>query len=531
MKRIAFTCIVAMTLCGLVAIPAVLAQENHNHAEYHHYKLVDMGTFGGVISSINFAGDAGNAAVNQRGVTVGFSATSTPKLPTSNPFICGGDDGFGSFVTHAFRWQDGTVADLGALAPTETDCSNAYRVNASGEIVGFSENGEVDPLSGFNEARAVRWKDGEIQDLGTLGGNESLAVAINDRGQIVGFSLNLIADPYSLLDNFLGSSNGTQTRAFLWQNGQVQDLGTMGTGNDAAALFINEHAQVAGYGYTSSIPNPVTGIPPIDPFFWEKGKMTDVGGLGGAVGMPNFLNNRGQVVGVSSVAANPAACFTESDPNCHPFLWSQGELIDLKTTTIGGAPITVNGINDAGQIVGGGDFSSSGGSSFDSYLWENGVATDLGHLNGDCFSQAFTINSDGLVGGNSFSCDGNFHHAFLWQDGGSIIDLNSLIPADSPLQVVTVNDLSDKGEIAGDGVPLGVDPNNVFTQGHAYLLIPCDEQHPGIEGCDYSMVDATAATALTTSRSVSNSQNAAAGMRRFQSMSNRMLRRFGGRVK
>jgi probable HAF family extracellular repeat protein len=455
-----------------------------------------MGTFGGDLSAINFAADIGNTAINRHGVTVGFSATSTSRLPTSNHLICGGDDGFGSFITHAFRWQDGTVMDLGALPPAETDCSNAYQVNADGVVVGFSENGILDPLTGFNQSRAVRWEDGEIEDLGSFGGNQNEGTAINKHGQIVGFSLNTISDPFSLFDfllTFPNPPNGTQTRAFLWQQGQMQDLGTLGTGNDAVAFMINERGQIAGVSYTNSTPNPVTGIPTVEPFFWENGTMIDIGGFGGAFGTPNFLNNRGQVVGVSSVPADPGACFFEDFANCHPFLWEKGNLLDLATTTNGGIPQTGDGINDDGEIIGGADFSSSGGSPFDAYVWKNGVATDLGTLNGDCGSRAMAINSHGQIVGHAFSCPNfNFHHALLWENG-SIVDLNALIPGNSPLQLAFADDINDRGEVAGMGVPPGVDPANVLTQGHAFLLIPCDENHPGIEGCDYSLVDASAA--------------------------------------
>ena len=487
-----------ITVFALLALPLQFAaQDKPDHRGHYHYQLIDMGTFGGAVSAINFAGDIGNAAVNAHGVTVGFSETSTPRLPTSNHLICGGDDGFGSFITHAFRWQDGTVTDLGALPPAETDCSNAYRISASGEIIGFSENGRIDPLTGFNQSRAVRWRDAQIEDLGSFGGNQNEGLAINNHGQIVGFSLNTVPDPYSLFDfllSFPNATNGTQTRAFLWQQGKMEDLGTLGTGNDAAAFMINEHGQIAGASYINSTPNPVTGIPTVNPFFWQHGTMVDIGSFGGAFGQPNFLNNRGQVVGGSSVPADPGACFFEDYPNCHPFLWEKGNLLDLATTTIGGVPQTADGINDDGEIIGSADFSNTGGSPFDAYVWRKGVATDLGTLPGDCYSRAMAINFHGQIVGHALSCPNfDFHHAILWENG-AIIDLNAQIPKNSPLQLAFADDINDRGEVAGMGVPTGVDPSNVLTQGHAFLLIPCDENHPGIEGCDYSLVDAAAAT-------------------------------------
>lgn len=78
----------------------------------------------------------------------------------------------------------------------------------------------VDPLFfGFAEGRAVLWKDGKALDLGTLGGNESTAFSVNSRGQVVGVATNTIPDPFSFF--------GTQLRAFLWQDGAMQDLGTL----------------------------------------------------------------------------------------------------------------------------------------------------------------------------------------------------------------------------------------------------------------------------------------------------------------
>jgi hypothetical protein len=80
-------------------------------------------------------------------------------------------------------------------------------------------------------------------------------------------------------------------------------------------------------------------------------------------------------------------------------------------------------------------------------------------------------------------------HAFLWEGGGPIVDLNTLIPPGSSLQLTYAVAINDAGEIVGFGVAPGVPPEDYETQGHAYILIPCDDNHSGVEGCDYSMVE------------------------------------------
>jgi probable HAF family extracellular repeat protein len=462
--------IITLTLfAAALALPLQLAAQGnakqHHPHQYHHYQLNDVGTFGGPNSTYGTPAP-GFRLLNNRGTAVGGADTAT-----ADP-ICFGLNG-DCYVSHGFKWQDGVTQELDAL-PGFNGLNGAFGFWASdsGLTAGFSENG-IDPLTGGPAIEAVLWgKDGSLTDLGTFGGNDGASAAVNNRGQVAGVALNAIPDPYTGQFLFAGA---TQAHAFLWtRSAGLQDLGTLG-GADSAAYLINQPGQIAGQSFTNTTVNPTTGIPTLDPFFWDKtAGMIDLGTLGGTVGQAFALNNRGQVVGQSN---------TQGDAVGHAFLWDKtAGMRDLGT--LGGEDAAAIALNDAGDVVG--QAGLPGSVSCDqchAFLWRKGVMSDLGSLDGIQFSTALSINASGQIVGNV----GDAVLATLWEDGGPLVDLNTLIPSNPGLVLFDALYINDSGEIAAQGTLA----NGDF---HSFVLIPCDENHPGVEGCDYSLVDAAAAS-------------------------------------
>jgi probable HAF family extracellular repeat protein len=454
------TLIILALLAALALSCQTTAQETRRDGKPHHqkYQLIDLGTFGGPQGGINPFGN-GAPYINNSEDAVAAAQTPIP-LPPNAGITCDP----GPNVNHALRWHGGQITDLGALSPSDQNCSNALGINDRGEIAGLSENGVIDPLLGLTESRAVVWKDQKIFNLGTFGGNHSAAYSINDRGQVAGIALNGIPDPLSIYGVFFfGSTNSTQTRGFLWQNGKKSDLGTLG-GPDTFAIFVNARGQVSGGSYTNSTPNPTTGLATMHPFLWENGRMIDVGTLGGTFGLPGFPNNRGQLAGFSNLAGDAAS---------HPFFWNRARLLDLGT--LGGSNGAANSLNDAGEVVGQADLAND--EAHHAFLWKNGRMKDLGVLPGDTCSSAFAINSSSqIVGTSSPDCD-FFMTAVLWEDG-DLVDLNDLVSPKSDVILLEPNFLTDQGVIGVNGIPPGCDNSDIC--GHPYLLVPigdCDDDN------------------------------------------------------
>jgi probable HAF family extracellular repeat protein len=478
----------AMALLVALANPVWLAAQEHP-TKHHKYNLIDIGTLGGPNIFFNWSGYPNGLLGNNGMVTGGADTTTVDPYCFDNPDC---------FLLHAIKWQEGVMSDLGAL-PGGSD-SQAFWINDHGQTVGFSTNGTVDPLLNVPFLQAVLWSDqGKIHDLGTLGGQYSVSQAINSQGQVVGVAENAIADPYNLFDYLIfGISAGTQSRAFLWDRETgMRDLGTLGTGNDAFGQYVNERGQIAGWSYTNTTPNPVPTfdcgnghvVPTQDPFFWENGKMTDLGTFGGNCGVVRGLNNRGQVTGFSYLAG---------DVLYHPFRWDKkGGLQELGT--LGGNYGAPYGINDAGDAVGWATIP--GDVIFHTVIWPNGKTTpiDLGVAAGFTTSLAEAINSKGqIIGCLTSDPSGNCFpnsDAFLWENG-DMVDVNALVPPHPGVQLTGSDSyINDQGEI----LLLGILSNGDV---HAFLLTPCDDNHDGGGDCgeraESATVTAQGSSALVT---------------------------------
>lgn len=403
------------------------------------YRFVDLGTFGGHNSGV----DGGTVVVNRHNVVVGGADTAepcpyAPDLP----------------ISPAFRWENGKKAPL-ALLPG--GCSGfALAINDHGLIVGVADNGVIDQATGAPEMRAVMWRDGQIRDLGTFGGGNGLAVAVNESGQIAGFAQNAEFDPFDFGDLFLfGLPSSAEWRGFLWQNGIMHDLGTLG-GSDAAAtgdLPLNNRGDIAGFSFTSDVANADTGVPTLDSFVWRDGQLHDLGTLGGTITKAFTLNSHSQVVGTSLIAG---------DAESHAFFWDRGRIYDLGS--LGGSFAGAGWVNDRGDAIGAALLP--GDNIVRAVIYRHG-AQQLGTLEGDDCSDAFVINNKTQVVGHSFPCDSDADRGYVWQNG-VITDLNDFVPENSSVVIASAGYISDNGVIAAAGrLPNG--------DTRAIVLIPCSK--------------------------------------------------------
>jgi probable HAF family extracellular repeat protein len=369
-----------------------------------------------------------------------------------------------------------TVIDLG---PPSTPFSQAGAINNIGLVSGVAA-----VANGAQHAEL--WFRRSPFDIGIpgLGGPNSAAAGLNEWGEVVGQAESSHSDPNK--ENFCGYGSSLACLPVLWEHGTAYALPLLG-GHNGSAGQINNRGEAVGVAENGvrdlNCPTGarVNGTGPqildFEAVVWgpRQGEVRSLRPLSGdAVGIANGINDDGQVVGSSGSCANTV--IPPFAAGLHAVLWDKdGSAHDLGNLGGKGNPDLLaigniaNAINSRGQVAG--VSAMPGNTTTHAFLWtrERGKMLDLGVLSGDVNSAALGINDRGEMVGASFGAVGPINgnpRAFLWRNA-MMTDLNDLIPAISPLHLLTAFGINDAGEIVGFGVTNTGDL-------HAFLATPCD---------------------------------------------------------
>jgi len=322
---------------------------------------------------------------------------------------------------------------------TDAAAQSTYTITGLGGLSG-SPFANVTDINNFGQVvgtssnHAFLWENGAMTDLGTLGGSLSVANAINGKGQVVGESTTASGEKH----------------AFLWDHGVMKDLGI--PGETSSAHGINSHGDIVGAISGKNLRGGAV--------LWKNGERQSLGDLGpsGSGSTAIAINDNREVVGVSSGLASNSGGVVRA------VIWQSGVIRDVGT--LGGLHSTANAINFVHQVVGWAEIADQ---STVAFVFDNGVMHDLGMLPGGVAvpgsgSQAASVNDGGQVVGLSLNSNGE-SRAVIWQNG-QIIDLNAVIPAAAGVVLTRARAINNQGQIVVE------QQDNTNNSTKSFLLTP-----------------------------------------------------------
>jgi probable HAF family extracellular repeat protein len=319
------------------------------------------------------------------------------------------------------------VEDLGAADPELL--THALAVNEFGQAVGISSKNEL------GSTRAVAFT-GAVERLPGLRWGAT-AYGVDRDGVVVGeMSLTHRQIP----------------RAFRWEAGVLQDLGTLG-GQGARARAINDAGHIVGGAATAA------GVE--HPFLWSDGTLKDLGTIDGrpdSTAEAAAISANDLVVGSGSVAG---------DVLKHAFLWRAGTMTDIAITELQDMHTYAAGVNRHGVVVGMLDAEFQYYSELFRWTAEGGFE-HVRPLEAGARAYAQGVNDAGLVVGCSERNYGGSLAAVLMRPGElRLIDLNKLKDPVSGKgwQLECALAVNESGQIVGYGWHGG-------PQEHAFRLTP-----------------------------------------------------------
>ena len=333
--------------------------------------------------------------------------------------------------------------------------SRGMAINNQGWVAGWSNQAD-------GTRRAVLWRGNSITSLGTLGGPNSTVPwpGLSDDRVIVGISQTAEIDPLDEdwaceLGSFIPVTSNLVCRGFVYQNGVMRELPTLG-GTHGFAAGVNTRGQAVGWA-ENLVHDPTCVDAQVLQFravLWQVDG-TNIGKQelrpfpGDSTSAATAINNGGQAVGISGRCDQGVGRFSA----LHAVRWEPNGTI-TEIPNLGGVTWhTPMDINDNGDVVGFSNPPGPGDPQGDfiarAFLWTSGATTaiDLGSLDGDPLAEAFAINAHGQIVGVSFG--GSFGSRGFLFENGQLKKLNDVLGTGNGDVFLSGQDINDKGQITG----------------------------------------------------------------------------------
>lgn len=338
-----------------------------------NYEVIELGSFGGthtVPTEIDAQGRVLGSSTDSTGTDRAFiwdgqlrrlDASVTAETQArlfGNGFIAGTiHDGLGS---RAVIWENGSMREIGVPGAPAS-------VNAAGDILVIHDDDDKRVVS-------YLFRGGAVTRLNHLGSRPyTVSRGMTEAGAVVGFSH--VAE-YSGVDH---------NHAFIWQNGVMRDLGTIGQpacSNHAAgdcshaeARGVNRNGDIIGYSINERHESRAV--------LWRNGAISEIPVLPGWWTRAERINNRGQILITASNFRESRALLWEAGQSVEivmpaglhlsdaflnergtvagilmttgvvrAFVWDNGTMLPIGEQTAPGAHSYVTGFNERGDIIG-----------------------------------------------------------------------------------------------------------------------------------------------------------------------------------
>lgn len=310
-----------------------------------------------------------------------------------------------------------TVGQTAQLTAAVRDAGGALLAVSPGSLkFSVGDGGDTLQVSASGEATAL--KAGTAAVTAAADGKTSAAQTVTVKAPPANIGISISPQTVSVVagktQTFAATVTGTENAAVTYS---VQEGAAGGTITAAGVYTAPNQSGSYHVAATSQADSTKTAIAAVTITPATGGAVYSVIDLGTLpVGDPNALtyatdiNNNSEVVGYISYSASGVGVAARS------FLWRNGVMTDLGTLP-GISQVIARSVNDAGQVVG--ILRGENASGQWMFRWENGVLTKLNELSDrDDDTQANSINNAGVIAGEAFVTDGTNtrNHGFLWQN-------------------------------------------------------------------------------------------------------------------